>query len=428
MARLALVLLALLVATLVAPIRGDKEVLVLVENTNYASTHSLFFAQLSDAGYQLDVRAADDKTLRLRDWDTWIYSKLIIFASAIHDYGGAVDSELILEFIDSGHDLLIAVDSHVSDELRGLIGDLGVDVEPKGSAVRDHVGYVQSGGEVDHTVIASGEYGAIDGLFSSGPPEASTVFQGIGMSIPSDSKQVLNALGGSSTTFSALHETAITDAPNVAAAELALVAAIQARNNGRVVVAGSTAMFSNAFWRGPLQQHLGTKHAAPGNRELCIALVQWVFHLRGQLWTSGLRHHRVGETQTPAHYRVSDELEVSLDIKELVGGVWQPYQATDVQVEFVMLDPYVRQTLSPTANGTFSTTINVPDVYGVFKFVVDYARAGYSTLELSEQVPVRPFRHNEYERFIPSAYPYYVSVLSLMAAFVLLDFLFLYRK
>lgn len=33
----------------------------------------------------------------------------------------------------------------------------------------------------------------------------------------------------------------------------------QARNNGRVVVAGSIAMFSNAFWRGPLQQHLGTQ-------------------------------------------------------------------------------------------------------------------------------------------------------------------------
>ena len=34
-----------------------------------------------------------------------------------------MDSESILEFIDSGHDLLIAIDSQVSEELRGLIGD-----------------------------------------------------------------------------------------------------------------------------------------------------------------------------------------------------------------------------------------------------------------------------------------------------------------
>ena len=67
-------------------------------------------------------------------------------------------------------------------------------------------------------------------------------------------------------------------------------------------------------------------------------------------------------------------------------------------------------------------------MYGVFKFRVVYARSGYSAIELEEQVPVRPFRHNEYERFIVSAYPYYASVLSLMVAFVLLDVLFLYQK
>ena len=78
--------------------------------------------------------------------------------------------------------------------------------------------------------------------------------------------------------------------------------------------------------------------------------------------------------------------------------------------------------------GTFSTIINVPDVYGVFKFQVVYIRSGYTSIELSEQIPVRPFRHNEYERFLVSAFPYYASVLSLMVAFVLLDVLFLYQK
>lgn len=54
--------------------------------------------------------------------------------------------------------------------------------------------------------------------------------------------------------------------------------------------------------------------------------MQWVFHQRGQLWTSGLRHHRPGDTARPESYRVSDVLTVSLDILELVAGVWQPYQ------------------------------------------------------------------------------------------------------
>lgn len=36
--------------------------------------------------------------------------------------------------------------------------------------------------------------------------------------------------------------------------------------------------------------------------------------------------------------------------------------------------------------GTFSVKFEVPDVYGIFKFVVDYKRLGYSYIELSKQV------------------------------------------
>jgi oligosaccharyltransferase complex subunit beta len=84
--------------------------------------------------------------------------------------------------------------------------------------------------------------------------------------------------------------------------------------------------------------------------------------------------------------------------------------------------------MSHNLQGTFATEIHVPDTYGVFKFVVDYKRLGYSYIELSEQVPVRPFKHNEFERFILSAFPYYTSALSCMAAFFVFSFVFLYGK
>ena len=67
------------------------------------------------------------------------------------------------------------------------------------------------------------------------------------------------------------------------------------------------------------------RHAAPANREFCTAVAEWAFHRRGVLRASHLRHHRVGETEQPAAYRVSDELVFSLDIEELVEGSWQPY-------------------------------------------------------------------------------------------------------
>jgi oligosaccharyltransferase complex subunit beta len=70
----------------------------------------------------------------------------------------------------------------------------------------------------------------------------------------------------------------------------------------------------------------------------------------------------------------------------------------------------------------------VPDVYGVFKYVIDYSRQGYSHIALQQVVPVRPLKHDEYERFLVAAYPYYASLASTMAAFLLLGAAFLYSS
>jgi oligosaccharyltransferase complex subunit beta len=93
-----------------------------------------------------------------------------------------------------------------------------------------------------------------------------------------------------------------------------------------------------------------------------------------------------------------------------------------------MLNPYIRTYLQGDANGKFSKTFLTPDIYGIYKFRIQYRRPGYSTLSFSDQVSVRPFAHNEYERFILSAYPYYISTFSMMVGFFLFGFGFLYHK
>ena len=49
-----------------------------------------------------------------------------------------MDATALLDFVDAGHDLLLAVDSDASDELRELAADLGVDFDSKGSVITDH--------------------------------------------------------------------------------------------------------------------------------------------------------------------------------------------------------------------------------------------------------------------------------------------------
>ncbi|EXB59134.1 Dolichyl-diphosphooligosaccharide--protein glycosyltransferase 48 kDa subunit [Morus notabilis] len=141
-----------------------------------------------------------------------------------------------------------------------------------------------------------------------------------------------------------------------------------------------------------------------------------------------IKHNKVGETDEPAMYRIKDDLDFSVEIYEWSGKSWEPYVANDVQVQFYMMSPYVLETLATDQKGLFSTSFKVPDVYGVFQFKVEYQKLGYTTLSLSKQIPVRPFKHNEYERFITTAFPYYGASFTTMAGFFIFSVIFLYHK
>lgn len=58
-------------------------------------------------------------------------------------------------------------------------------------------------------------------------------------------------------------------------------------------------------------------------------------------------------------YRINDDVVYSVDIAVYEDGKWVPYGAKDVQLEFVMLNPYVRTFLTPAPNGTFSVEFKV---------------------------------------------------------------------
>lgn len=54
------------------------------------------------------------------------------------EFGGSLDATGLLDFVDAGHDLFLAIDPDASDELRELAADLGVDFDTKGSVITDH--------------------------------------------------------------------------------------------------------------------------------------------------------------------------------------------------------------------------------------------------------------------------------------------------
>merc|ERR1712218_521468 len=94
-------------------------------------------------------------------------------------------------------------------------------------------------------------------------------------------------------------------------------------------------------------------------------------------------------------------------------------------MEFHRIDPFVRLTMT-NSNGHFVGKFKIPDVYGVYQFRVDYVRTGLTRLYSATQFAVRPLRHDQYERFIVSAYPYYASAFSMMVGVCVFSIVFLH--
>ena len=197
-----------------------------------------------------------------------------------------------------------------------------------------------------------------------------------------------------------------------------LVGALQARNGGRFLLVPSFNAFSD-------EQVL--KH--PANEQLLKELINWGIGAKAVLRTRDLKHHKTGETEKPYMYREKDEINFSIVFEERKNDLWVPYKANDIQLDFTMLDPHVRMNLKPLDDkGTYGLTFKSPDVYGIFKFVIDYKRKGYTHVHVEEVAPVRNFKHNDYERFIFGAYPYYSSAFSSALGVVLFSSLFLFSK
>ncbi|GLT39087.1 hypothetical protein SLA2020_132950 [Shorea laevis] len=409
---------------------NERRILVLLDDFSLKSSHSIFFNSLKTRGFDLEFKLADDPKLALQRYGQYLYDALILFSPASESFGGSLDLEAVLDFVDSGHDLIVAADASASDLIRNIAAECGVDFDEDPAAmVIDHKSYAISHTDSDHTLIASDDFIQSDAILGKSKIKAPVLFKGIGHSVNSANSLVLKVLSASPSAYSANPSSKLSNPPLLTGSAISLVSVLQARNNARVMITGSLDMFSNRLLRSDVQKAGNPdKYEKSGNEQFVTELSKWVFHERGHLKAVNVRHYRVGEMDEPAIYRIKDDLNFSVEIYEWSGKNWEPYVANDVQVQFYMMSPYVLKTLSTDGKGVYQASFKVPDVYGVFQFKVDYYRLGYTSLSLSKQIPVRPYKHNEYERFITTAFPYYGASFTTMAGFFIFSIIYLYNK
>lgn len=73
-------LLLLLGSSLCFVAAAEKKVLVLYGQSSIPETHGQFIKGLEAKGLKVDLKSVKDSGLKLKDYDTWLYDALVLFA------------------------------------------------------------------------------------------------------------------------------------------------------------------------------------------------------------------------------------------------------------------------------------------------------------------------------------------------------------
>ncbi|KAI9499198.1 Dolichyl-diphosphooligosaccharide--protein glycosyltransferase subunit WBP1 [Zychaea mexicana] len=386
-------------------VTGDR-VLVLLDDLADKDLYSRFWQSLQE-----------DRPALLEKYGEFLYDHVIHFAYKSKDVAKhkSFSNVQLVKFVNDGGNLLVATGNDPSLAIRDLAAEFDVEYDASGTSVYDHK-------DSEHDLISTSRIDApssiIDGI------KTPILYRGVGLSL--GQIPLLNSiLKAESTAF-----TSDSYSASIAGSDdVELVAAFQAKNSARASFSGSIDLFSDSFFEKKVEQTRpnGTakRHVPSGNSQFVDELAKWTFQEKGVLKVVDHRHHKANETVQPEAYRIKDEIMYILEISEYVNDEWVPFKASDIQLELIMLDPYIRTTLkqAPVAPkhhyGRYTAHVRLPDVYGVFTFKVNYKRPGLTYILAEDVVALRPFRHNEYARFLTAAYPYYASVGSMIVGFVI---------
>ncbi|EXB59135.1 Dolichyl-diphosphooligosaccharide--protein glycosyltransferase 48 kDa subunit [Morus notabilis] len=238
----------------------DRRILVLLDDFSIKSSHSIFFQSLQSRGFDLDFKLADNPKLAIQRYGQYLYDALILFSPTTKRFGGSLDFAAVLEFVDSGHDLILAADVSPSDLTRNLAAEFGVDFDEDQSAVViDHTSYAASETEGDHTLIASDDFIESDVILGKTKIEAPVLFRGIAHSLNAANSLVLKVLSASPSAYSSDPSSKLSQPPSLTGSAISLVSVVQARNNARILISGSLDLFGNRLFVSPVQK-AGSSH------------------------------------------------------------------------------------------------------------------------------------------------------------------------
>ncbi|KAH9978477.1 Dolichyl-diphosphooligosaccharide-protein glycosyltransferase subunit [Russula compacta] len=404
-----------------------NSVLVLLQPDLKRDNFTIFFDNLEKRGFDLTFRSPKADTPPILRDDVPTFSHIILFAPDTKSLSQDLNPQSLVTALNAGTNFIIAL-SPTQTPIFTLASEFSLILPPPGTPLISHFPARDTPPSVIPVTVPS-EHPL---LTPNTPP---VWFSGIPFA-HGNNPLLVPILHAPAESFASDGDSDLGAEALVDAAErggeglwaghgLGIVTGFQTRdNNARVTWVGGIDLFSDAYAVKPLPS--GEKS---GNEQFARDIAAWTFQENLVLRIDSITHHLGNETVPREHYTINENIAVEARISRYdPERGWSPYSGLhDLQVEFTMLDPHVRTALVPVSGklGLYRAAFRVPDRHGVFKFVLDYRRRGWTTLKASTTVPVVPPRHDGYPRFLSAAWPYYAGAISTSVGFLLFAALWL---
>lgn len=405
---------------------GDRTLVVVDEGTNQAE-YSTFLDDLRSRGFDLDIVDIKTGEFDLEFDGARNYDHLLIFPTKVKSLGAKLNTQRLLEFFTDGGNILALTSSESSPEsLREFLNELDIAVSPRGYQAVDHFNFDKKHSDVKHDLLSleSAEFFANDKVISP----KKVLYRGGAAYLGNSNPQVVPILHGASTAYAydSSDDALTLTTPWASGSQLYLVAGFQGLNNARVAWSGSAELFSNKLFE------------ISDNREVAADVSKWAFQEKGVIKVYDSNHWPFNETEewstTSSHalYHINQHVGYSIGVSEWNGEKWVPFITNDLQLEFVMLDPYYRLTFGePHSNdetAVYVVQFKVPDQHGIFTFKVDYQRPGLSFLSDHKTVTVRHNANDEWPRSweITNSWVYLSSFLVVVFSWVIFVVFYLF--
>ncbi|SJX65050.1 related to WBP1-oligosaccharyl transferase beta subunit precursor [Sporisorium reilianum f. sp. reilianum] len=137
------------------PSATGNRVLVVIDQSA-KQTYSTFFASLTTRGYQVDFKAPRDVKPQLVQHDVLSYDHLVLLSPSSKSLAADISPPQLVEYLKVGGNMIVGLDSSVSEMHRDFAREFSLEFEEKGSALVDHFRYSAKHDAGNHTAVLVG--------------------------------------------------------------------------------------------------------------------------------------------------------------------------------------------------------------------------------------------------------------------------------